>query len=121
MTGFDEHVRRSAGISGHPYDRVAGRDDSPLLRKLAAEAKAGTERATTPGARTVRTIMQMVRAFPGLDCPAASRLFTEADQAYRARADAADTLGVFESAGARYRARRLAHRLYIVTPDAEEE
>jgi hypothetical protein len=91
----------------------------------------GTEPALHPQAKTVRTIMEMVRAFPGMDCPAASRLFTEADQAYRDGAEAADTLGVFIAevrspttgvleGAARYRVRRMAHRLYLVTPGDEE-
>ena len=54
-----------------------------------------TELTTDPQHVTVNTIMQMCRAFPGMDCAMASRLFTEADQAEREGDDAADTLGLF--------------------------
>lgn len=95
-------------------------------------AESGTQPATEPREVTVRTIVQMTRAFPGMDCPAASRLFTEADQAYREGPAAADTLGVFLAevrspatgaleAGARYRVRKISHRVYRVTPEPVDE
>jgi hypothetical protein len=91
--------------------------------------------ATDPHDVTVHTIMDMCRAFPGMGCPTASRLFTEADQAKREGASAADTLGVFIAeardpmtgavqAGVRYRVTKIAHRNYrvVVTEvDAREE
>jgi hypothetical protein len=135
MNGFAEYVARSAGHDGQA-DRPGVRDDSPLLRKIAAEAKASTGRAddpaTDPREVTVHTIVQMARAFPGMDPSAASRLLHEADQAQREGASAADTLGVFLAevrnpitgvleAAARYRVVKLAHRVYRVVPEAEEE
>ena len=90
-----------------------------------------TQPATEPREVTVCTIVQMARAFPGMDNSAASRLLHEADQAEREGPSAADTLGVFLAearhpstgaleAGVRYRVRKIAHRAYRVTPDDEE-
>jgi len=63
----------------------------------------------------VATIMQMVRAFPGMAQATAARLLAEADQAA-----AAETLGVFlAETGLRYRVVKLAHRDYEVRPEAD--
>jgi len=75
-----------------------------------------TELTTDPQPVTVNTIMQMCRAFPGMDCAMASRLFTEADQAEREGDDAADTLGLFAAEdGTLWRVTRVKHRVYRVT------
>ena len=90
-----------------------------------------TQPAADPHDVIVHTIVEMARAFPGMDNPAAARLLSEADQAHREEPAAADTLGVFLAevrdpitgsleAGARYRVTKIAHRAYEVTVQAVE-
>lgn len=131
MSDFASWVQRAAGHDA-TYERPEVRDDSPLLRKIAAEAKARAHLATDPHNVTVGTIMQMVHAFPGMAPDAASRLLHEADQAAREGEAAADTLGVFLAearhpttgaleAGVRYRVHKIANRHYEVRVEAVDE
>ena len=91
-----------------------------------------TQPAADPHDVIVHTIVEMARAFPGMDNPTAARLLAEADQAHREGPAAADTLGVFLAevrdpttgaleAGARYRVTKIAHRVYRVTVQAVDE
>lgn len=101
-----------------------------------SEQQIATERSAQPAADPhdviVHTIVEMARAFPGMDHPTAARLLSEADQAHREGPTAADTLGAFLAevrdpttgaleAGARYRVTKIAHRVYKVTVLAVDE
>jgi hypothetical protein len=61
---------------------------------------------------TVRTIMQLVRAFPELPPDKASRLLHEANEAHRLNAEVTTLLGVFGD----HKITKLEYRLYEVRP-----
>jgi hypothetical protein len=88
--------------------------------------------AREPHDVTVHTIVEMTRAFPGMDQASAARLLSEADKAQHDGLWAAATLGVFVAeardpmtnavlAAARYKVVKVAHRVYDVRVEAVDE
>ena len=123
MNGFAGCASGSAGRDGYAT--------TPVFGQLADAARKGRQPAEDPHNVTVHTIVEMTRAFPGMDTPTAARLLAEAGQAHREGPGAGDTLGVFLAevrdpmtgaleAGARYRVTKIAHRVYQVTVQAVE-